>query len=159
MSTLLLAFFLMFQTPATTPAPTPAPATQASAATATETTTLVFYRPKRYWGSALTPSIIIDGVDVARLDNGRYFAITVPAGKHKIESSMKHDPLEIEVKAGQVQYLEMVILAGTWKGGGRLIPTAEADGLKAAGKLKPLDKKWSKSDKVSFELPKSSSAD
>jgi hypothetical protein len=117
------------------------------------TSTLVFYRPKRYWGSALTPTVMVNGAETARLDNGRFFVVTLPAGKFKIESSMKHDPLEVEVAPGKTQYFEMVILAGTWKGGGRLIPTAEADAKDQVKKLKALDKKWVVSDKVSLELP------
>lgn len=144
---LALAFLLQDPTPS-------AAGTAAVQATPVQSTgTLVFYRPRRYWGSALTPSVMVNGADTARLDNGRFFVVTLPAGKVKIESSMKHDPLEVELAPGKVQYFEMVILAGTWKGGGRLIPTAEADAKEAVKKLKALDKKWVVSDKVSLTLP------
>lgn len=115
--------------------------------------TLIIYRPKRFTGSGLTPSVFFNGEEVARLDNGRYFVMEVPADSHKLQSSMKADPTPLEVKEGQVQFLELVIMTGTWRGGGRLIPTGESDAREAIKKLKPLDKKWAKSDKVTFEIP------
>ena len=134
-------------------AASPADEKPAVAAPKDATATLVIYRPKRFYGSGLTPSVYIDGEEVARMDNGRYFVVTAKPGTLKITSSMKHDPLPVEAKAGQIQYLEMAIMTGTWKGGGRLIPTPAAEAQEALKKLKPLDQKWAKSDKVSFVLP------
>ncbi len=65
---------------------------------------------------------------------------------------MKHAPLEIELKAGEAQYMEMVILPGTWRGGGRIIPAPAEDSLEAIKKLKPLDKNWVMSAKVGFDV-------
>jgi hypothetical protein len=112
---------------------------------------LVFFRPKRFFGSGLTPSIYLNGVQLARLDNGRFFSIWVPSGKHKIESTMKHAPLELEIKPGEAVYLEMAILAGTWRGGGRIIPSPPEDALATIKKLKPLDRKWVVEEKVVFD--------
>jgi len=102
-----------------------------------------FYRPKRFMWSGLTPSIYVDGKQVLRLDNGRYYTLRLPAGKHTLDSSMKkHAPLEVELKAGESAYFEMVLLGGMWRGGGRLIPTPESNAKEAIAKLKPLDAKW-----------------
>jgi hypothetical protein len=130
----------------------------AMAATADATATLVIYRPKRFYGSGLTPSVYINGEEIARMDNGRYFVVTVKPSTLKITSSMKHDPLPVEAKAGKVEYLEMAIMTGTWKGGGRLIPTPAGEAQEALKKLKPLDQKWAKSPQVSFVLPGESTA-
>ena len=128
-------------------------ATTPSATTdSTDSVTLVFYRPKRFTGSGLTPSVFVNSEQIARLDNGRFFVLSVKPGTYKIESSMKHDPLETEVKAGKTQFFEMVILTGNWRGGGRLIPTGEGDAREAIKKLKPLDAKWATSSKVTFVL-------
>lgn len=113
---------------------------------------IVFYRPKRFTGSALTPSIYVDGKQVARLDNGRYFSLPVDPGQHEITSSMKHAPLELTPKPGETIYLEMVILMGTWRGGGRLIPAPADDAQSAIKKLKPLDQKWVTDQRVNFDL-------
>jgi hypothetical protein len=109
-------------------------------------------------GSGLTPSVYVNGEEVARLDNGRFFVLKLKPGTYKIESSMKHDPLELEVKAGKQQFLEMVILTGNWRGGGRLIPTGETDAREALKKLKALDQKWVTSKNVSLDLPEDSAA-
>ena len=156
LSIVLFATLAVCQTEVQTAEPV---AAQAEAkASADQTATFVFYRPKRFYGSGLTPSVYVDGVEMARMDNGRYFVLTVKPGTIKLSSSMKHDPTPTEAKAGKIEYFEMVILTGTWKGGGRLIPTPAADAKEALKKLKPLDKKWAKSDSVSFELPGERSA-
>jgi hypothetical protein len=113
---------------------------------------VVFHRPKRYFGSGLTPSVYVDNREVARLDNGRFFSLTLAPGKHELSSSMKHAPLQVEVRPGEVIYLEMVILAGNWRGGGRLITTPQDDALIAIKKLKPLDKKWITDETLTFDL-------
>jgi hypothetical protein len=113
---------------------------------------LVFYRPKRFTGSGLTPSVYLNGEQIARLDNGRYFSLRVPPGRHEITSSMKHAPLAIEVKAREAAFLEMVILSGNWRGGGRMIPSPAEDALAVIQKLKPLDKKWIMDARIGFEL-------
>src|SRR5580692_8341884 len=100
--------------------------------------TVVVYRPGKYIGSALKPSIYVDGNQAARLENGRYISLQLAAGKHNFDSSMKKTaPLEVEVKPNETVYLEMVILPGNWRGGGRLIPVGENDAKTAMLKLKP----------------------
>jgi uncharacterized protein DUF2846 len=104
--------------------------------------TVVVYRPGKYTGSALKPSVYVDGNQVARLGNGRYVSLQFPAGKHNFESSMKKAaPLEVDVKPNETVYLEMVILTGNWRGGGRLIPVGQDEGKTALLKLKPSDEK------------------
>src|SRR5215510_10035666 len=153
----LLAFVTVRQTGLLAAEPAADKATVTSSVDATAT--LVIYRPKRFYGSGLTPSVYIDGEEVARMDNGRYFVVTVKPGTLKVTSSMKHDPLPVEAKAGKVEYLEMAIMTGTWKGGGRLIPTPAAEAQETLKKLKPLDQKWAKSPQVSFELPSEATAE
>lgn len=113
---------------------------------------VVFYRPKRFIGSGLTPSVYVDGQQVARLDNGRYFSLPLSPGKHEITSSMKHASLSIDVRNNETVYLEMVILAGNWRGGGRFIPAPSKDALGVIEKIKPLDRKWIFDKRVNFAL-------
>lgn len=155
----LVVFALATFSPTALAEEAPVSKPEAKAAAADATATLVFYRPKRFYGSGLTPSVYIDGEEVARMDNGRYFVVTAKPGTLKITSSMKHDPLPVEAKAGQIQYLEMAIMTGTWKGGGRLIPTPAAEAQEVLKKLKPLDQKWAKSNQVSFVLPGEATAE
>ena len=102
--------------------------------------TVVVYRQSKYVGSALKPSVNLDGNQATRLANGHYVSLQVTPGKHAFESSMKNTaPLEVDVKPNETVYLEMVILTGTWRGGGRLIPVGEDEGKAALLKLKPAD--------------------
>lgn len=104
--------------------------------------TVVVYRPGKYTGSALKPSVYVDGHEVGRLKNGRYLSLQLAPGKHNLESSMKKAaPLEVDVKPNETVYLEMVILTGNWRGGGRLIPVGEDEAKTALLKLKPSDEK------------------
>lgn len=116
--------------------------------------TVVVYRPGKYVGSALKPSVYVDGSEVGRLKNGRYMSLRLAPGKHSFESSMKKEPaLDVEVKSGETVYLEMVLLPGTWRGGGRLVPVAPEDAKNALLKLKPLDEKQPDISAVSTTTP------
>jgi hypothetical protein len=102
--------------------------------------TVVVYRQSKYVGSALKPSVYIDGNQATRLGNGRYVSLQVAPGKHDFGSSMKKEaPLEVEVKPNATVYVEMIIMAGNWRGGGRLIPVGEEEGKTAVLRLKPSD--------------------
>ena len=104
--------------------------------------TVVVFRPSKFIGSALKPSVYVDGNQAARLENGRYVSLQLSPGKHNFESSMKKTgALEVDVKPKETVYLEMVILPGNWRGGGRLVPAAEDDAKMAILKLKPSDAK------------------
>ncbi|MGD0163716.1 MAG: PEGA domain-containing protein [Candidatus Sulfotelmatobacter sp.] len=104
--------------------------------------TVIVYRPGKYVGSALKPSVYVDGNEAGRLKNGHYITLQLAPGKHNLESSMKKAaPLEVEVKPNETVYLEMVILTGNWRGGGRLIPVGEDEAKTALLKLKPSDER------------------
>jgi hypothetical protein len=103
--------------------------------------TVVVYRQGKYAGSALKPSIYVDGNQVARLGNGRYVSLQLTPGKHNFESNQKEAALEVNVKSKDTVYLEMVILNGKFRMVGRLIPVAQEDAKNALVKLKPMDGK------------------
>ena len=101
--------------------------------------TIVFFRESRFTGSALKPSIFVDGKEMDRLANGRWFSVHAEAGKHQLQSSAKNEPATvIETVAGGTTYVQMVILTGNWRGGGRLLQVDAGDAQKVIAKLKPL---------------------
>jgi len=101
--------------------------------------TIVFFREGRFTGSALKPSIFVDGKELDRLANGRWFSVHAEAGKHQLQSSAKNEPATvIETVAGGTTYVQMVILTGNWRGGGRLLQVDAGDAQKVIAKLKPL---------------------
>src|SRR5712672_4297001 len=101
--------------------------------------TIVFFREGHFAGSALKPSIYLDGKELDRLANGRWFSVHAEPGKHELQSSAKNEPATvIETVAGQTTYVQMVILTGNWRGGGRLLQVDAGEAQKVIAKLKPL---------------------
>jgi len=125
------------QAPAETAKPSPTPA-QPDVDKGKDST-IVFFREGHFNGSALKPSIIVDGKEVDRLANGRWFSVRTEPGKHQLQSSAKNEPATvIETVSGQTTYVQMVILQGNWRGGGRLLQVDPGDAQKVIAKLKPL---------------------
>ena len=102
------------------------PAPQAEAAKPAESSAplqkpiIYFYRIKQFTGSALEPSVYCDEKELARMDNGRYFGVTLEPGKHTCRMGDKQTGFEVDMKAGQEYYAKITIDAGFWKGRGRL---------------------------------------
>jgi hypothetical protein len=99
------------------------------------------YRYKQFVGSALAPSVYCDEVQLARLENGRYFAVNVDPGQHTFRSNDKQSGIQLDVKPGQEYFIRLEIAAGFMKGHGRLIMTAAEQGRYElqSNQLKPLD--------------------
>jgi hypothetical protein len=101
--------------------------------------TIVFFREAHFTGSALKPSIYVDGKEADRLVNGRWFSVHAEPGKHELQSSAKNQPATvIETRAGEATYVQMVVVTGNWRGGGRLMQVDSNDAQKVIAKLKPL---------------------
>src|SRR5580704_4335386 len=99
------------------------------------------YRYKQFVGSALAPSVYCDEVQLARMENGRYFTVRLDAGKHNFRSNDAQSGVELDLKAGQAHFIRVEIATGMMKGHGRLILMSPEQGsyeLKSS-KLKPLD--------------------
>lgn len=103
--------------------------------------TVYVYRYKQFVGSALSPSVYCDEVQLARIENGRYFAAKIDPGKHVFHSNDKQSGVELDLKAGQNYFIRVEIATGFMKGHGRLVLVpAEQGGYELqSSKLKPLD--------------------
>ena len=112
--------------PAPAAQPQPAPATAqptASApapAAATDQTqaTVYFYRPRRFQGSALKPSVFVDDARVGNLHNGDSIKFPLAPGDHRIYSTDKSTGLDLNAKPGETYYVRVDIQVGFWKGHG-----------------------------------------
>jgi hypothetical protein len=101
--------------------------------------TIIFFREGHFTGSALKPSVYVDGKEVNRLANGRWFSVEVEPGKHNLGSSAKNEPATvIDLAPNESAYVEMVITMGTWRGGGRLITVDPGEAEAKVRKLKPI---------------------
>jgi hypothetical protein len=105
------------------------------------TATVYVYRYKQYVGSALAPSVYCDEAELARMANGRYFAVKLDPGKHNFRSNDKQSGIELDMKAGQEYFLRVELVAGAMKGHGRLVLMSPEQGSYEvkSSKLKPLD--------------------
>jgi len=112
---------------------------QAAAAQASEKATVFVYRYKQFVGKALNPSVYCDEQELARMDNGRYFAVRVDAGKHTFRSNDKQANIEIDTKAGQKYFIRVEIASGLMKGHGRVVLMAPEQGEPEIKRLKPLE--------------------
>lgn len=123
-----------------TPAPAAAPAQEAQPATPAQDAqpVIYFYRIKQFTGSALEPSIYCDEKELARMDNGRYFGVTLTPGKHTCRMGDKQTGFEIEARPGQSYYGKVTIDTGFWKGRGRLSLVQPEQGAFELKKVKPI---------------------
>jgi Protein of unknown function (DUF2846) len=96
------------------------PASPAASAANGDFAHLHVYRQHRYQGSALAPSIAIDGTQVARVGSGRRVTIKLKPGSRSISSDDKSSAITLDVKGGQDYYIRIDEEIGFWKGHGRL---------------------------------------
>jgi hypothetical protein len=95
-----------------------------------EDATVYIYRPKKITGSGLEPSVFVDETELARMDNGRYFAIKLKPGKHIIRMTDDKKGYALDMGPGQTYFFRIGIEAGMWKGHGK-ITLDDADRAKA----------------------------
>jgi hypothetical protein len=107
-------------TPTPQSAPQPAPAAQPASPTASSTdpVSVYFYRPRRFQGAALKPSVFVDDARVGNLHNGDSIKITVSPGVHRIYSTDKSTGLDLNAQPGVTYYVRVDIQTGFWKGHG-----------------------------------------
>ena len=105
-----------------------------------EMVTVHIYRPSKLLGKALEPSVFCDGVELARMDNGRFLTLKLRPGKHIIHMTDKKKGFEINMGSGQEYYFRVGIEMGMWKGQGKIMLYENEKGAAEIKKLKPLDK-------------------
>lgn len=106
---------------------------------------LVFYREKKFTGSALRYTIWMDGVEVADLKNGSFFMIKAAPGEHKLHADEEKDEFTIVVEEGKTYYYRGDLKEGLWKGHGRLSPVDASFGEKEFNEWLPkLKYTWNK---------------
>jgi hypothetical protein len=129
------------QDPAPVPSPTATPATETPATPAVVSDAkpkIYFYRIKQFTGSALEPTVFCDEKELARMDNGRYFVVTLEPGKHTCRMGDKQTGFELDMKPGEEYYAKVSIEMGVFKGRGRLTLLAKEQGAFELKKVKPL---------------------
>jgi hypothetical protein len=101
----------------------------------TKMATVVIYRESNFQGSALRPTVMLDGRDFVNVGNGKVFVGTFRPGHYVFEMDDKKSGTEVDLKPGSSVYLKVEIVPGFWKGGGRLIQMAPEQGAFEAVRL------------------------
>ncbi len=90
--------------------------------------TVVIYRESNLYGSALRPTVTLDGNDLVNVGNGRVFVGAIAPGHYVFEMDDKKSGTEVDLKPGQAIYMKVELVPGFWKGGGRLLQVAPEQG-------------------------------
>jgi hypothetical protein len=115
-------------------APSLAPRAESEAAMAT----VHFYRYKQSLGSGLNPSVYCDGTRLARIENGSYLDVSIPAGSHTFFAEDRQAGAVVKLDAGKEYYFRTDLQVGFWKGHFRLEMVQPEQGKYDLSKLKPL---------------------
>lgn len=117
-----------------------------------EEATVFIYRPNKILGKALEPSVFVDETELARMDNGRYFAIKVKPGKHIIRMTDDKKGYALDMGPGQKYFFRIGIEAGMFKGHGKITLDEPDRAIAEIKKLKFLDPDKIKSPTIVVEL-------
>ena len=94
------------------------------------------YRPEKWLGYMQEPSVFVDDTELVRMDNGRYFAVKIPPGKHMIHMTNKKRSFVVDMGAGETYYFRVAIEQGLSKQHGKLTLEDAVTGRKEISKLK-----------------------
>jgi Protein of unknown function (DUF2846) len=144
--TVLFITFIAFSTAAfaqsteTQTPPLPSPTPIAAAGPVSDSVAVIFYRYKAFVGSGLEPGVFCDDVEIAKMDNGRWFKAMLSPGKHVLQSNDKQAGIELDLKSGEEYYVRIDLVPGFWKGHGRVTMVPKEQGSFEIKKLKLLGK-------------------
>lgn len=125
---------------------------ETGAASNSEEATVYVYRPKKMVGGALEPSVFVDEIELARMDNGRYFAFKMKAGKHLVRLTDDKKGYALDMGPGQTYFFRIGIETGMWKGQGKITLDDAARAIAEIKKLKFIGQDKIKAPTVVVEL-------
>ena len=100
---------------------------------------LTIYRRSKFIGSAIHPTIQLDGKDFVTVHNGHYFHARLAPGKYTLAADGK-SPTELEAKAGEKYFLLLAVVPGFVNGNGNLTWVTEQQAKADMGELSPVDR-------------------
>jgi hypothetical protein len=125
-----------------------------TSATSNATDAIVYiYRPSKMVGKALEPSVFVDDMELARMDNGRYFALKLKPGKHIIHLTDDKKGYAIDMGPGQTYYFRIGIEMGMWKGHGKITLDDADRAVKEIKKIKFIGQDKIKAPTIVVDMP------
>ena len=129
-----------------------APVVMETTAPSTEQATVFIYRPDKWAGYALEPSVFVDETELARMDNGRFFAIKLKPGKHIVRMTDEKKGYAVDMGPGQTYFFRIGMEMGMWKGHGKITLDDRERAVKEIKKLKFIGKDKIKAPTLVVEL-------
>jgi len=111
------------------------------------------YRPNKMMGKALEPSVFVDDIELARMDNGRYFALKLKPGKHIVHMTDDKKGYALDMGPGQTYYFRIGLEMGMWKGHGKITLDDADRAVKEIKKIKFIGKDKIKAADVVVDIP------
>jgi hypothetical protein len=105
--------------------PPPAPLPEGISAPPEGMGQIVFYRPNRFVGAALTFTVRESEQDLGRLPNARYFVHVAEPGIHEYEIG-RNDTMRMEIEPGETYYAMQSTQMGVVAGRAVLSPSDQA---------------------------------
>jgi hypothetical protein len=127
--------------------------TETTAASNAADAIVYIYRPSKMMGKALEPSVFVDDIELARMDNGRYFALKLKPGKHIIHMTDDKKGYAIDMGPGQTYYFRIGVEMGMWKGRGKITLDDADRAIKEIKKIKFIGKDKIKAADVVVDIP------
>jgi hypothetical protein len=115
--------------------------------------TVYIYRPGKMAGGALEPSVFVDDTELARMDNGRYFAMRLKPGKHIVRMTDDKKGYAIDMGPGQTYYFRIGIEMGMWKGHGKITLDDADRATKEIKKIKFIGQDKIKAPALVIDIP------
>lgn len=120
---------------------------------ANEPATVFIYRPSKLLGKALEPSVFVDETELARMDNGRYFAFRMPPGKHLVRMTDDKKGYALDMGPGQTYFFRIGIEMGMLKGRGKITLDDAERAVAEIKKLKFIGADKIKATNIVVDLP------
>lgn len=100
---------------------------------------LTIYRRSKFIGSAIHPTIRVDGQSFVTVHNGHIFHTRIKPGKFALDADGK-SPTELEAKAGGKYFLLLTVVPGFINGNGNLTWVTEQQAVADMRELSPVDR-------------------
>lgn len=121
---------------------------QPSAATPDGKVRVYVYRSSNIAEKEFRPSVYVDEMEVARMQEGRNVILALRPGTHAFRSTDKKDKVDLELQAGQKYYIRIDVSVASLTGHGKLNVVLPEQGAPEFGQTKAADRSMLKNQSL-----------
>lgn len=124
------------------PSPTAGPLVTPAVAglPAAKIATVTIYRPRKLIGSALRPTVLLNGRPFVTVTNGKVFHARLAPGNYRFQVEDQRSGADVDMKAGESYFIRIDLEPGLFVGNGVMTLVAPQQGSFEAKGLDPLSK-------------------